>query len=222
MIDVGSSPARIGRPPDTDPAETRRRIIDVARREFALRGYGAATNRTIAAHSGVTTGAVYHHYNSKAELYRAVHADAHDLVYTRFAATACGFTSFIDMFDAVLDVAADMNEQDPSLAAFIGAARVDRRRHSELAEVIPDDRVRRGAFSDGLIELGIATGEIAELRRAEVAAFVDVVFVGLNDAVSDDLRQQRRAIASIKSAMRGLLRTPHRGTSAEARVTHAS
>ena len=209
MIDVGPRPARIGRPPDTDPAETRRRIVDAARHEFAWRGYGAATNRTIAALSGVTTGAVYHHYNSKAELYRAVHADAHDRVYARFADAARGSTSFIDMFDAVLDMAAEINEHDPSLAAFIGAARVDRRRHRELALVIPDDRIRRGAFSDGLIEVGIATGEIAVLRRADVAAFVDVVFVGLNDAVSDDLRKQRQAITSIKSAMRGLLRMPN-------------
>ena len=209
MIDVAPRPARIGRPPDTDPAETRRRIVDAARREFAQRGYAAATNRTIAAQSAVTTGAVYHHYGSKAELYRAVHADAHDRVYARFAGAACGSTSFIDMFDAVLDMAAEINEQDPSLAAFIGAARVDRRRHRELAVVIPDDRIRRGAFAEGLIEVGIATGEIVESCRAEVAAFVDVVFVGLNDAVSDDLRKQRLAITSIKSAIRGLLTMPN-------------
>ena len=206
MTDVAPGPARIGRPPDTDPAETRRRIVDSARNEFALRGYVAATNRAIAALSGVTTGAVYHHYSSKAELYRAVHVDAHDRVYARFADSARGLTSFIEMFDAVLDAAAEINENDPSLAAFIGAARVDRRRHRELAAVIVDDRIRRGAFSDGLIEVGIATGEIAEPCRAEVVAFVDVAFVGLNDAVSDDLVRQRRAIASIKSAMRGLLR----------------
>jgi AcrR family transcriptional regulator len=205
MTDVAPALARIGRPPDTDPAETRRRIVDAARHEFARRGYVAATNRAIAALSGVTTGAVYHHYNSKAELYRAVHADAHERVYARFKDSASGLTSFIEMFDAVLDVAAEINEIDPSLAAFIGAARVDRRRHRDLAAVIPDDRVRRGAFSDGLIEVGLATGEIAESCRAEVAAFVDVVFVGLNDAVSDDLRRQRRAIESIKSAVRGLL-----------------
>ncbi|MEO8265039.1 MAG: helix-turn-helix domain-containing protein [Ilumatobacteraceae bacterium] len=207
MTDVApaTAPARIGRPPDTDPAATRRRIVDAARHEFARRGYVAATNRTIAAQAAVTTGAVYHHYNSKAELYRAVHADAHDRVYARFADSARGLTSFIEMFDGVLDVAAEINENDPSLAAFIGAARVDRRRHRELTAVIPDDRLRRRAFSDGLIKVGIATGEISEPCHEEVAAFVDVVFVGLNDAVSDDLRQQRRAIASIKSAMRGLL-----------------
>ncbi len=205
MTDVAPAPARIGRPPDTDPAETRRRIVDAARHEFALRGYVAATNRAIAALSGVTTGAVYHHYNSKAELYRAVNADAHDRVYARFTDAVRGSRSFIEMFDAVLDVAAEINADDPSLAAFIGAARVDRRRHRELAAVLPDDRIRRGAFSDGLIEVGVASGEITERRRAEVAAFVDVVLVGLNDAVSDDLRQQRRAIASVKSAMAGLL-----------------
>ncbi|MEP7113294.1 MAG: helix-turn-helix domain-containing protein [Ilumatobacteraceae bacterium] len=213
MISVVRGPARIGRPPDTDPAETRRRIVAAARHEFAFRGYGAATNRAIAALSGVTTGAVYHHYNSKAELYRAVHADAHDRVYSQFAATARVPASFIDMFDAVLDVAAEINEQDPSLAAFIGAARVDRRRHSELAGMIPDDRIRRAAFSASLIDVGTATGEIAEACSADVAAFVDVVFVGLNDAVSDDLVRQREAIAVIKSAMRGLLQpTAHAST----------
>lgn len=205
MTDVASAPARIGRPPDTDPAETRRRIVDAARHEFAFRGYVAATNRAIAALSGLTTGAVYHHYSSKAELYSAVHTDAHDRVYARFTDAAAGLTSFIEMFDAVLDVAAAINADDPSLAAFIGAARIDRRRHRELAAVIPDDRIRRGAFSDRLIEVGVATGEIAEAQRGEIAAFVDVVFVGLNDAVSDDVGRQRRAIASIKSAMRGLL-----------------
>ena len=200
------SPARIGRPPDTDPAETKRRIIDAARDEFARRGYATATNRAIALASGVTTGAVYHHYNSKSELYCAVHADAHDRVYARFAETARGSESFIAALDSVLDVAVELNEGDPSLASFIAAARVDRRRHQELAMVIPDGRIRRSAFVDSLIEAGVATGEIAETRRAEVAAFVDVVFVGLNDAVSDDLPNQRKAIASIKSAMRGLLR----------------
>ena len=211
MINVVPVPARIGRPPDTDPAETRRRIVDAARHEFALRGYAAATNRVIATLSGVTTGAVYHHYNSKAELYRAVHADAHDRVYARFAATTRRLASFIDVFDAVLDVVAELNEADPSLATFIGAARVDRRRHQELAEVIPDDHIRRAAFSAGLIEVGIATGEITEPRRLEVAAFLDVVFVGLNDAVTGDLHEQRRAIASIKSAMRGMLRISDQG-----------
>lgn len=205
MITVERSPARIGRPPDTDPAETRRRIVDAARHEFALRGYGAATNRAIALMSGVTTGAVYHHYSSKAELYRAVHVDAHDRVYSRFTATARLSSLFIDMFDHVLDVAAEMNEDDPSLAAFIGAARVDWRRHHELAEMVPDDRIRRAAFSASLIDVGISTGEIDEACRARVAAFVDVVFVGLNDAVSDDLWRQRTAIAAIKAAMRGLL-----------------
>jgi AcrR family transcriptional regulator len=204
--------ARIGRPPDTDPAETRRRIVDAAREVFARRGYAAATNRVIAVASGVTTGAVYHHYNSKAELYRAVHADAHDRVYARFAETARGTAAFIAVFDAVLDAAVELNEGDPSLAAFIGAARVDRRRHQELADVIPDDHIRRAAFVDSMIKIGLATGEVATPRRAEVAAFVDVVFVGLNDAVSDDLRKQRRAIASIKSAMRGLLHDTVRQT----------
>ena len=198
--------ARVGRPPDTDPAETRRRIVDAARDEFAARGYVAATNRTIATAAGVTTGAVYHHYSSKTDLYLAVYTAVHDRVYAVLAATAGGLASFIAMFDAVLDAAAEMNAQDQTTAAFIGAARVDRRRHADLAAAIPDDRLRRTRFFGELIDVGIATGEIDPGRRAEVAALIDTVIVGLNDAVSDDLARQLVAIASVKRMMRAFVR----------------
>jgi len=197
---------RRGRPPDTDPAETRRRIIDAARHEFAAHGYVAATNRTIAAAAGLTTGAVYHHYSSKTELYLAVYIDVHDRVYGEFTATAAGLASFIAMFDAVLDAAAAMNAKDPTMAAFIGAARVDRRRHAELAAAIPDDRVRRARFFGELIDVGMATGEIGADRRAEVAALVDALIVGLNDSGSDDQQRQLATISSIKAMMRTFVR----------------
>jgi len=202
--------ARIGRPPDTDPADTRRRILDVARHEFAHSGYAAATNRSIAAAAGLTTGAVYHHYSSKAELYLAVHADAHDLVYERFRLAVLDGSSFVEMVDAMLDVAADMNDADPTLAAFIAAARVDRRRHTELAELLPDDRVRRARFFRTLLDVGARAGEIPAGERPQVEAFLHAAVVGLNDGASDDAVRQRATIAAIKAAVRGLVHpTPH-------------
>ena len=45
--------------------ETRQRILDVARQEFAVHGYEATTNRRIAARAGITTAALYHYFPSK-------------------------------------------------------------------------------------------------------------------------------------------------------------
>jgi AcrR family transcriptional regulator len=213
-VTVGvSARPRIGRPPDSDAAETRRRIIDAARRAFAAGGFAAATNREIAAASGVTTGAVYHHFGSKDALYLAVYTDAHDQVYNRFADSVAGRTTFLDMIDAVLDEAAKVNRRDPSLAAFIGSARVDRRRHQELAAVIPDDRARRSAFFGGLVATGVSTGEIAPPNAAEVAVVVDTLILGLNDGAMDSMKRQLTAITAIKSVIRSLVSTnQHNGS----------
>ena len=56
------------------PAEDltgRARIRDAALREFAMRGYRAATMKQVAAAAGVSVGLVQHHYGSKEGLRRA-------------------------------------------------------------------------------------------------------------------------------------------------------
>jgi AcrR family transcriptional regulator len=60
---------RRGRPPATDSADTKRAILDAARRLFAERGYGAVTNKDVATAAGITTGALYHYVESKLDLY---------------------------------------------------------------------------------------------------------------------------------------------------------
>jgi TetR/AcrR family acrAB operon transcriptional repressor len=51
---------------------TRAELRDAALEVFAERGYAAARLGEIAERAGVTTGALYHHYADKAELYGAV------------------------------------------------------------------------------------------------------------------------------------------------------
>ncbi len=55
-----------------DAAATRTRILDAARQLFAAQGYGGAAARDIASAAGVTVGALFHHFGSKAGLFRAV------------------------------------------------------------------------------------------------------------------------------------------------------
>jgi AcrR family transcriptional regulator len=51
---------------------TRRKLIRVARRLFATRGYGGTSIVDITRRAQVTRGALYHHFNGKDELFRAV------------------------------------------------------------------------------------------------------------------------------------------------------
>lgn len=57
-----------GRPAGGDPAQTRRTIIDVARRQFAERGFRGTSVRAIAAEAGVDPSLINHHFGDKAQL----------------------------------------------------------------------------------------------------------------------------------------------------------
>ena len=202
---ASTSPRRLGRPPDTDSAETRQRILEIARGAFAFGGYDGSTNRELAARAGITSGALYHYFGSKLDLYLAVHEDVQQRVYGRFNAAAAAADGFLAKFDAILDVAHDLNKADPTFAAFLGAVRTDMRRHPEIAEALAAHAERRSGFFVRLVDAGIESGEIAAANRDVMNEFVGIILVGLTDGVSDDSERHKLATTSIKMALRGQL-----------------
>jgi AcrR family transcriptional regulator len=196
---------RIGRPPDSDSADTRRRILDVARAAFATNGFEASTNRDLAHDAGITPGALYYHFGSKLELYLAVDRDVRALVSTRFSDAVDHAEGFLGKLEAVLDAAHEMNQHDPTLAAFVGAVRIDTRRNNDVLSAVTDGTTRLAAFFARLIDEGIDTGEIPAHHRQLVIDLVDVLLVGLTDGVSNDIARHGRAIEAIKKLFRGQL-----------------
>lgn len=55
-----------------DAAATAQRILDVATTHFAERGFAAVSLEEVARAAGVTRGAVYHHFDGRLGLFRAV------------------------------------------------------------------------------------------------------------------------------------------------------
>src|SRR4051812_29954513 len=97
----------LGRPRDVDSATTRRDLLDGARRIFARDGFEATTNRSIAAEVGITSGAIYHYFPSKAELFAAVYDQAQAIVYDGFEHAVSGSGTLTDRFQRVLDAAVE-------------------------------------------------------------------------------------------------------------------
>jgi AcrR family transcriptional regulator len=65
-------------PDDTltnDPDDTRQRILTVAQHQFSHTGYRGTSVKSVATGAGVTTGAVYHYFGSKAEMYSNIGTD---------------------------------------------------------------------------------------------------------------------------------------------------
>ena len=200
---TGGSTRRLGRPPSTDSEETRVRILDVARREFAVLGYENTTNRNIATEAGITTAALYHYFPSKADLYVAVLLRTEISVEARFRTACTGCSSLVERLGAVLDESHRMNSEDPSLAQFLAAFRIDERRHDEIGRALPGASRTIDVFCRDMVDQAVSEGEVPPSARGPVLSLIAILLVGLSDAMSDDLRAHRRGVDAAKALMSG-------------------
>jgi AcrR family transcriptional regulator len=74
-------------------AATRTALIATARELFAERGYAAVGTEEIVRATGVTRGALYHHFAGKTELFQAVYEDVERQLAERIAASAISTAS---------------------------------------------------------------------------------------------------------------------------------
>jgi len=200
---------RLGRPAAANAQETRQRILDSARKLFADKGYDGTSNRALADAVGLTTGALYHYFDRKLDLYLEVYEDTQRHVYDNLEAATAGEDTFIDSLRGVLEAAHGLNNDDPSLAQFLGSCRVDVQRHGELGEVFATlDHTRQNDFFAGLVRLGVKTGELDAGDGARTAALLRTVTIGLVDGVSSSQARHREAVDGIIQLFEGKLVRP--------------
>lgn len=200
---------RRGRPPASSAGDTRQRIISVAAELFSDLGYGVTTNKDVALLAGISTGALYYYFESKLDMYMAVFRAQQSRIDARMQQVMDSETTFHGRLQGILGAAHELNVEDPYLARFQSTARVDRHRHPELREVIPNPPGEGAGLMERLIADGIATEEIDPVRREHVAAVVRVIFVGLVDSASSDPTVHAVAVEGLTSLIGGnLLRRP--------------
>jgi len=107
-----------------DAAITRQRIIDAAREMFLLKGVSRTSLEQIATHASVTRGAVYWHFQNKAELFHAMREEV--------------YLPLIDRMDDTLLGNADESNIDP-----LGRIR----KHLEsTVQILDDDQTTRATY----------------------------------------------------------------------------
>jgi AcrR family transcriptional regulator len=166
MTDTSWAPARRrrGRPPASDSAVTRERILRAAQKVFAEFGYEAATFQAIAVEIGLTRPAINNYFRSKPALYAAVVGrvgnDVLDAIHI-----ASEEPTLAGQVLTFVRVAIRGEDADPSLAAFIVQAAVG-------LEHLP-----AGENAAALIERFIRAAVRAAEHRGELAGSPD----GLTD-----------------------------------------
>lgn len=200
---------RLGRPPASSSAETRQRILTEARRCFADHGYEATTNKTLAERADITTGAIYHYFGSKLDLFVEVYEQVQETVYDRLADAVEPHDTMAGMLGAVLDAVLELQGEDPWLARFLVTARSDMPRIPELAEALEPLAGSRDRFFGALVDTGVASGEIDAGDRQMTLDVITSMLVGLTDAGIGSADAHRLAVLGFKALWSGsLVRAP--------------
>lgn len=109
------------------PGSVKARLVEAAIHHFEREGYESASVTELAAKAGVTTGALYHHFGSKFELYALVRSDLEKRITDRMEGAA-----------ESIGTPADAAVRAALLVAFDAAVRFDACRL--LGEPMPTDR----------------------------------------------------------------------------------
>ncbi len=194
---------RRGRPPESDGL-TEQRILEAARFCFAESGYAGTSTHAVAARAGLTTGALYHYFGAKRDLYVAVFRQVEESVYSRLRVSAAAKTTFREKTEAIFDEVVRLNRSDSTMARFMQSVLADVSRHADLQELIQNTWPRRDEFFRELVDLGVANGELAARDRRMIVETITTMMVGLV-GISDLVPgAQARAVEGYKRLINGM------------------
>lgn len=180
MTDTWVPVRRRGRPPASDSALTRERILQTAQQAFAESGYESATFQAIATEIGLTRSAINNYFSGKAELYDEVVCRVSSIVADAIQ-RASQAPTLAEQILTFIRVALRGEDRDPSLAAFLVQSAMDVghlpggdcQAATEVEQFVRDavaSAVRRGevdAAADGLADMlmGLVWGAAFQIGR---------------------------------------------------------
>jgi AcrR family transcriptional regulator len=172
----------MGRIAGVTAEETRERLLDAAAQVFELKGYDGATVSLIAQEAGVTTGAIYAHYGSKAELLAAA-LKAH-----RERATAALFPPGrrADATTVLTTLGKRLATRNAHDSALLVEALLAARRDPELADILAAAFAERESVMTALVARAEHTGELRQDVSAPAAARFTLM-LGLGAAIAASL-----------------------------------
>ncbi|HTO01717.1 MAG TPA: TetR family transcriptional regulator [Microthrixaceae bacterium] len=156
----------MGRIAGVTPEETRERLLGAAARVFELKGFEGATVSLIASEAGVSSGAIYAHYGSKAELL----VDALSAHREQVTASLFPAGSPVRATDILLTLANRLGDRDRPDSNLLAESLLGARRDPELAKVLADSLTDRQADMAEIIAEGQQAGQLSDDVSATAAS----------------------------------------------------
>ena len=197
--------------------ETREQVLDAAEQVFLERGVGHASLAEVADAAGVTRGAIYHHFASKAELFEAMLARAEMPIDAAFDTAQLRVADPLGAvretaLKALLHLTSCERVRTIFEVAFLRCEYTD-----ELAPVERrhlHERQQCLSYSNGLLEQAVARGQLPADTDTRLASHLLYAFIGglMRDWVQapDSFDLKTAAPQMVDLFLAGLRATPPR------------
>jgi AcrR family transcriptional regulator len=211
----GMADTRAPEPSDDAPAslraeqvaQTRAALVAAGRRLFGAKGFAATSVEDIARAARVTTGALYHHFPTKAAVFEAVFEQVHAEMLIASAEAAAAAEGALEMLEAGFGVFLD-RVLEPEMQRILvtdGPAVLGLARFVELDEryaLEPSVQALAAANASGLVR-------VDDPQTLVLLLFGAMTRAGLLIASSPDPKATRDAVgATFRQMMRGFLAEP--------------
>jgi AcrR family transcriptional regulator len=187
--------------------QTKDHILEVARKEFFNKGFGAASINTIVDAADVTKPTVYYHFKNKEGLFKALVAESYDRGYENRRTAVDETRPVGEQIAQVIAADFDFCLRQPELVRFLLAQtfNVPGESENDLTEILYRDY----EFFRRLIERGNASGELncADEMSAALAlqGIIDINIVSFLKMNHDpDFLSPERARAIAETFLHGI------------------
>jgi AcrR family transcriptional regulator len=197
---------KLGRPTRCDSADTRSRLLIEARRSFAIEGFDATTNKSLAKAAGITTAAIYHYFPSKVELYVAVFSDVQQMVCDTIQKSVDQELEITKNISSMIDALAELTVREPAVVSFVLSVSAEAHRHPELMQAILPTGGRIGRILLQIATEAVERGEVNdEISAQSLEDMLMVVLAGLArfNMVYRDAKRTAALINAMKILMAG-------------------
>jgi AcrR family transcriptional regulator len=195
---------RRGRPLEADAEVTRQRILDVALQQLADRGYARTTLRSIAAGANITSGAVYHYFDSKEALVTSLLQDVRDFIMGRTSHVADLDLPLRSKFVILLEDSASIYSQRPELASLSAQILPDALLNSEFGGARVAIMKSFEDYYGSLVDKAILRHEVSSQvsRDGLVKLFIGLI-QGMATVAAATPSEYRRAVHALEMVMTG-------------------
>jgi AcrR family transcriptional regulator len=164
----------MGRKAGVAAEETRATLLSAAAKVFARRGYDGASISEITSEAGLTSGAIYAHYSSKAELFNATLEAYGERDLDQFLGAGVAGVA-----DVITTIGASFDHREETEASLLISAVVAARNDPEVSDLLRRGVAEREGMFRGLIATAQESGVLApDVSAAAVARFCLMVGMG--------------------------------------------